>query len=561
MYALLMQKTASDKYLGLYVLTTSVAVCLFVTPFNSLDPVSLPKLSLLVVLSFIAAGFAFSNIEFFKTKKNRLTISIIGLFIIQLFLVFLLDHGDFSFKFYGTFGRNTGFVAYLSLAFLLLASSVSASREMLKRYVVAILGSGTVLATYGVAQSKGQDFYQFENVYATNVFGTFGNPNFQSAFMGIMAPVALTLVLYSKIKVFFKTGLLLLMLLALYNISLSSEQGYLNFAFGFGFATIIFLFKSKRQILGWITVVLTGAAVLLIGLGIFNLGPLSDLIYKSSLQARSFYWQAAARMMLDHPFFGVGMDSYGDAYFRSRTSQIASVNVAISADSAHNIPLDIGASGGFPLLIAYMSIIVLASISIFKVIMRQADFDVVFTTIVAAWLAYQAQSLISINQLGLGVWGWSLTGLIIGYELNTRTEYREVIRKPARLGIPKSQKISALAVVLTFLATSAGIAIAVPPYVAANEFYKALQSGNPTIIQQSAYLKPYDRMRFLYVAQALQENKFEADAIDVLRDATKIYPDGIDLWRRWAGIPSASQSDVARAKSEIKRLDPFNPNL
>ena len=556
-----MQKTASDKYLGLYVLTTSVAVCLFVTPFNSLDPVSLPKLSLLVVLSFIAAGFAFSNIEFFKTKKNRLTISIIGLFIFQLFLVFLLDHGDFSFKFYGTFGRNTGFVAYLSLAFLLLASSVSASREMLKRYVVAILGSGTVLATYGVAQSKGQDFYQFENVYATNVFGTFGNPNFQSAFMGIMAAVALTLVLYSKIKVFFKTGLLLLMLLALYNISLSSEQGYLNFAFGFGFATIIFLFKSKKQFLGWITLVLTGAAALLIGLGIFNLGPLSDLIYKSSLQARSFYWQAAARMMLDHPFFGVGMDSYGDAYFRSRTSQIASVNVGITADSAHSIPLDIGASGGFPLLIAYMSIIVLASISIFKVIKRQAEFDVVFTTIVAAWLAYEAQSLISINQLGLGVWGWSLTGLIIGYELNTRTESGEVIRKPARLGIPKSQKISALAVVVTFVATSAGIAIAVPPYVAANEFYKALQSGNPTIIQQSAYLKPYDRMRFLYVAQALQENKFEADAIDILRDATKIYPDGIDLWRRWAGIPSASESDVARAKSEIKRLDPFNPNL
>ena len=561
MYALLMQKKASDKYLGLYVLTTSVAVCLLVTPFNSLDPVSLPKLSLLIVLSFIAAGFAFSNIEFFKTKKNRLTISIVGFFVAQLFLVFLLDNQDFSFKFYGTFGRNTGFVAYLSLAFLLLASSVSASREMLKRYAIAILGSGTVLATYGVAQSQGQDFYQFENVYATNVFGTFGNPNFQSAFMGIMAAVALTLFLYSKIKVFFKASLLSLMLLALYNISLSSEQGYLNFAFGFGFATIIFLFKSKRQILGWIIVVLTGAAALLIGLGIFNLGPLSDLIYKSSLQARSFYWQAAARMMLDHPFFGVGMDSYGDAYFRSRTSQIASVNVTITADSAHNIPLDIGASGGFPLLIAYMSIIVLASISIFKVIMRQAEFDVVFTTIVAAWLAYQAQSLISINQLGLGVWGWSLTGLIIGYELNTRTESGEAIRRPAPLGTLKSQKISALAVVSTFVATSAGIAIALPPYVAANKFYKALQSGNPTIIQQSGYLKPYDRMRFLYVAQALQENNFESDAIIVLRDATAIYPDSIDLWRRWAGIPSASPSDIARAKAEMKRLDPYNPDL
>ena len=561
MYALLMQKGAIDKYLGLYVLTTSVAVCLVVTPFNSLDPVSLPKLSLLIVLSFIAAGFAFSNIEFFKTKKNRLTISIIGLFVAQLILVFLLDSKDFSFKFYGTFGRNTGFVAYLSLAFLLLASSVSASREMLKRYAIAILGSGAVLAIYGVSQSRGQDFYQFENVYATNVFGTFGNPNFQSAFMGIMAAVALTLVLYSKIKVSFKAGLLLLILLAVYNISLSSEQGYLNFAAGGAFATIIFLFKTKRHVLGWIIVVFTGAAAFFIALGIFNIGPLGEVIYKSSLQARSFYWQAAARMMLDHPFFGVGMDSYGDAYFRSRTSQIASVNVAITADSAHNIPLDIGASGGFPLLIVYMSIIALASISIFKVFKRPDEFDVVFTAIVAAWIAYQAQSLISINQLGLGVWGWSLTGLIIGYELNTRTESGEAIRRPVRLGILNSQKISALAVVLTFVATSAGIAIAVPPYVAANRFYKALQSGNPTVIQQSAYLKPYDRMRFLYVAQALQENKFESDAINVLRDATKIYPDAIDLWRRWASIPSATPADIARANAEIRRLDPFNPSL
>jgi hypothetical protein len=292
-----------------------------------------------------------------------------------------------------------------------------------------------------------------------------------------------------------------------------------------------------------------------------QIGPLEKYLYKGSVSVRGYYWRAAAKMMFEHPFFGVGMDSYGDAYFRSRTSQIASFGGGISADSAHNIPLDIGASGGFPLLFAYMSIIALASISIFKVIKRQDVFDVVFTAIVAAWVAYQAQSLISINQLGLGVWGWSLTGLIIGYELNTRTESGEAIRRPARPGVPKSQKISALAVVLTFVATSAGIAIAVPPYVAANRFYKALQSGNPTVIQQSAYLKPYDRMRFLYVAQALQENKFESDAINVLRDAAKIYPDSIDLWRRWASIPSATPADIARANAEIRRLDPFNPSL
>jgi hypothetical protein len=199
--------------------------------------------------------------------------------------------------------------------------------------------------------------------------------------------------------------------------------------------------------------------------------------------------------------------------------------------------------------------------SIVRVIKRQTEFDVVFTAIVAAWVAYQVQSFISINQLGLGVWGWSLSGLIIGYELNTRPDSVEITRKSVRPGNLKAQKISALAIVFTFVAISSGIAIAAPPYVAANKFYKALQSGDPSIIQQSAYLKPYDRMRFIYVAQALQENKFESGAINVLRDATAIYPDTIELWRRWAGIASASPNDVTRAKAEMKRLDPFNPDL
>ena len=190
-----MDSRASDRYLGMYVLLASAAVCLFIAPFNSIDPVNLPKLCLLVVLSFIAVGFAFSKTEFFKHKRNRLILLIIGLFILQLILVFLVDERDFSLKFYGTNGRNTGFIAYLSLSFLLLASLISSSKALLKRYVIALLGSGAVLALYGIAQSKGYDFYEFDLGIGTKTFGSFGNSNFQSAYMGITAAAALTLII------------------------------------------------------------------------------------------------------------------------------------------------------------------------------------------------------------------------------------------------------------------------------------------------------------------------------------------------------------------------------
>ena len=561
MYALVMGKTANNRYLGLYVLMTSVAVSLLVTPFNSIDPVSLPKLCILIVLSFIAAGFVFSDVEFFRNRKNRSVIVIVGLFLVQLFLVLFIDSRDFAYKFYGTFGRNTGFAAYLSLIFLLMASTVSATRLLLRRYVITILSFGSFLAIYGILQSKGIDFYQFENVYGTNVFGTFGNPNFHSAFMGIAAAASLTVVLYSRIRLSYKAGLMVLVLISIYNISLSSQQGYLNLGLGVASATVIYLLKSRKPILGWLSVGLTIFGVFLISLGILNVGPLAELIYKSSLQARGFYWRAASRMILEHPFFGVGMDGFGDHYLRSRTSEIAQVNVSITSDSAHNIPLDIGSSGGVPLLFAYLAIIVLVFISIARILKRNLEFDVVFTAVIAAWVAYQAQSLISINQLGLGVWGWSLSGLIIGYELNTRTEETVLHDKPKGRNRLANEKISPLAVLLVFITTIIGIGIALPPAIAADKFYNALQSGNPKIIESAAYLKPNDRKRYLYVAQALQENKFEPEAIKVLRDAAKIYPDSIDLWRRWVGIPSATPTDVARAKAEIKRLDPYAPDL
>jgi len=556
-----MKVSVLHKILGLFVLLSTVAVSLIVAPFASLDPVNLPKLFLLVIVGFIAAGLTFTNFEFFKAKNNRPALLIIALFVIQLLLVFSVDNRIFPQKFYGNYGRNTGTLAYLCLSFLFLASLISASKELLKKYVSAITASGVVLSLYGLAQSKGHDFYQFDNAYGTNVFGTFGNPNFHSAFMGITASTAFTIVLFSRIKLPYKVGLFFLVSLAMYNVSLSSQQGYLNFSAGVASVILLILFKRRKYILSGIVFVGIGIGSLVVILGIFNSGPLGDLINKSSLTARGFYWRAAVKMMLEHPFFGVGMDGFGDAYLRSRTLEIAQSNLSISSDSAHNIALDIGSNGGFPLFFAYMAIIVLVLVSVVRVVKRESELDVFFIAIFSAWIAYEAQSVISINQLGLGVWGWSLSGLIIGYELNTRQKnivIRNKFDTPEKVSVQKFSKLSAFLVIIL---GGAGFAIATPPYLAAGKFYRALQSGDANIIQPAAYLKPYDRARFLFVIQILQENKLEGRAIRVLMDASKIYPDSYEIWRRWSNIPSASAGAIARAKAEMKRLDPYNPNL
>jgi O-antigen ligase len=555
-----MESKADQRYLGFYVLGTSIAVSLFISPGNSIDPMNLPKLVLLSILGFLAGGFAFARVDFFKNRKSRPFLVLTSLFLFQLLVVFLVDNRDFAFKFYGTSSRNTGTLAYTALALLMLAGTVSASRRVLQRYSVSLVVVGFLLSFYGILQSRGVDFYEFNNAYATNVFGTFGNPNFQSAFMGITGTVALTWVCFSRAKLVIKLGLIVFVGMAVYNIVKSSEQGYLTLLAGFTSAIVIFLLSIKQRILGYSVLGFGGMAGLLVLVGIFNKGPLAEVIYKSSLQARSFYWEAAIRMTIDHPLFGVGMDGFGDWYRRSRTQEIADFNVGITADTAHNIPLDIGSGGGIPLLLVYFALLGLALISIIRILKRTTSFDLVFTSVAAAWFAYQAQSLISINQIGIGVWGWSLTGLLIGYELHTRSPEKDS-QSMVHRKVFKKQQISALAVVTSFIFGGLGLAAAIPPYSAAGKFYKALQSGDAEVIQPAAYLQPNDRARYLYVARIMIDNKLDDRAIKVLSDALLIYPDSFDVWQTWLSIPTATPDQIARAKSEMRRLDPYNKNI
>jgi len=555
-----MKARADAKYLGVYVLLTSVAVCLLVAPFNSVDATNLPKLCLLIILSFVAAGFTFSQVEFFKAKKNRPILLVYSFFILQLLIVFFIDEREFSSKFYGIYGRNTGFAAYLSLCFLLIASTVSASRMLLRRYLMAIIFCGAVLSIYGIVQSTGHDFYEFYLGIGTKVFGSFGNSNFQSGFMGMVAAVSGSLILFSRIKFIYRALLVSILVMAIYNISLSSQQGYINFVFGLAATIVIYFFKTGKRVFAWI--MLSGSIIgsLLLILGILNKGPLADIIFKSSLQARAFYWRAAFDMIINHPLLGVGMDGYGDWYRRARPNDYLTTGFVAVSDSAHSISLDIGAGGGLPLFLAYVAVNVLTLTTLVKTLKRTREFDVVFTTIVAVWVAYQAQALISINQLGLGVWGWTLSGLIIGYDLNSSSENAADNQKHTARTKTSIKKISGLAVVMVFISTGIGIAIAAPPYAAASKFYKALQSGDAEIIQPAAYLKPYDRNRFIYVAQILAENKLEKRAITVLRDASEIYPDSYEIWSLWAGLTPATPHEVTKAKAEMKRLDPLNPD-
>lgn len=556
-----MKYSAFNKHLGFLIQFSAVFITLLVTPFTTNDPYNLPKLSALIVLSFSCLGFVLTRVRILTVRAYRVYFLVILAFIMQLIIVLVTDDRTLAIKLYGTSFRNTGFLAYLSLTLLLLAALLVSDLKNISNFLRSLIIVGGLLTLYGIAQSLKWEFYNFKSYYSSNVFGTFGNPNFQSAFMGIIAALAMTLATFSAFRFYFRTMLFILTILALYVISFSSQQGYISFIAGFAAAVIMYLFKKQRVALGWAIFGVFGTATIVFGLGLYNKGPLAEIVYQSSVQARTFFWRAAIQMMMEHPFNGVGMDGFGDWYRRSRTEEIAKFNSGIVSTAAHSIPLDVGSNGGVPLFVLYVSILGLAVLSIIRLLVRKSEFDPMFAALVAAWVAYEVQTLISINQLGLGVWGWLLTGFIIGYEINTR----EPAPFENKVAGKKSESISSNlpggALLVVLMMSGIGFAIALPLYLSAAKFFNAVQSGDVRIIQSAAYLQPYDRSRFLYVASIFTQNDLEFRAIKILRDASEIYPDSFEIWQQWSTIDSASPADIAHAKAEMKRLDPHNPNL
>jgi hypothetical protein len=296
--------------------------------------------------------------------------------------------------------------------------------------------------------------------------------------------------------------------------------------------------------------------------GTLNKGPLASLLYKDSVTYRGDYWRAGWKMTLDNPIFGVGLDSYGDWYRRSRTIEATlRRGPDVTSNAAHNVFLDISAYGGFPLLLIYTALMVLVVVSSIKVIKRSQGFNAGFVGLLAAWVAFQAQSIISINQIGLALWGWILSGLIIGYEINTRTGNVVVEEKKKGKTGTKAVQASPATTLSVFIGLIVGVLVGMPPYLASAKFRGALESGNATVIQAAAYIWPTDPARMIQVAMALNENKLNDQGLQVAVDATERFPDNYVVWATLNSMTMATEAQRGQALTQMKRLDPLNPTL
>lgn len=544
---------------------TALLATLAITPWASYDPINVPKLAVIAIGGFVAFGGLLSSHRSFLDRRYR-SIQIFGLaFTVDLILVFLVSGTNPAQEFFGTFGRATGLVAYLSLCFLLLSAVFAASTQVVIRFVWVLLIAGGLSIGYGVIQVFGTDPIKWVNQYSP-VIGFLGNPNFQSSFVGLSGVLAVSMLMSQGLKLAARLGYLVYVLLALYVIKeTNSQQGFLVFAGGAAIVGLIWIAKSKLKFLTIPSLISGAIGFVFVTLGTLNSGPLAGLLYKDSVTYRGDYWRAGWKMTLEHPFFGVGLDSFGDWYRRARTIEATlRRGPEITSNAAHNVLIDFSANGGFPLVIIYLFMMTLVIFAAVRLIKRSNGFDPIVAGLVAVWIAYHAQSIISLNQLGLAVWGWIISGLIIGYEINTRednTQGNLAIKKGKNSSKSIENQVVPKTLIGMFIGLLVGLLIGLPPLIASSKFKSALESGDARVVQQAAYIWPLEPIRMGQVAAALQQNKLEPEGLKIATEAVAKFPDEYGLWALLAGMPNATAEQKAQALTQMKRLDPLNPTL
>jgi O-antigen ligase len=552
-----------EKTISLFLFVGVPFATLFLVTDSVTDPVNVTKLFAAgcVAVGVFSIAIVYGIKELWATSKALVIAS--ALFILAGLNSLLNSAGPTTQNLYGVFGRQTGFITYLLLTMVAMATVLLRSQKSFDRIVWALLFSGAVNVVYCAWALAFGDFIKWNNPYG-NILGLFGNPDFISAFLGMFIAGTIGYAFSAKHSWLYRGGFIALSLIALYEIKKSHAiQGLV--VTGAGLAIVGFYLvraKTKGSLLTAIYVASVGVLGAFALGGALQKGPLASLIYKTSVSLRGQYWNAGISMGKNHPWTGVGMDTYGDWYRRARSEYAATVlpGPKTITNAAHNVVVDIFAYGGFPLLLSYLTILVIGAWAVIRVTIRQREFDGTFVALTAVWATYNLQSVISINQIGLAIWGWVSVGALIAYEYATRP--RPEMNDKARPSKQKDlifspQLVGGIGVVI-------GALIAVPPMAADTKWRSALKSQNVQQVEAAlvpSYLNPNDSSRLAGAVLMFENSKLFDQAYKTAKQGIEFNPNYFDAWRVLYAVSKSSAAEKAEALKNMKRLDPLNPDV
>jgi len=517
------------------------------TPNIHKDALIVPKVVVLFCGTLFLLPYIRSLVNLNKRYKFIKFLGLIlTLMLVQMIISMALSNSPIEQQIFGRTGRGLGIITWGAILILCLLSATSINQVSSKKLLSGLGLSGAFALIYSIFQSYGLDFFPWDSK-TNGVIGTLGNPNFVSSFSSM---ISLPILVYitsavkaKKTKILVNIFTLIFLIFAIYRAE--STQGYLTVILAFTIFFLIYIwYKNKYIFFGSLLSFVLG--VLFILIGILNSGPLANYLYKVSVQSRGEFWGSAFSVANAHPLFGVGLDSFGDYFLKFRKAAV----VNEYTDSAHNYFLDYAANTGYIFMLLNVFLILLTLLSFLKLQWKLSRFDGFIASLFSSYIVFLAQSLISPISIPLILWGFIISGSIIGLASIEESPIQTFISKPAI----RFNFISLFTLLLGVLV--------IFPYANADRLQlQAMNNGDGDLAIKVAKMYPESVVRYSVLSRALLESGLTAPALDLARSAVVFNPNSPALWALIVINESAPIEERKVAYENLLKLDPINKEL
>ena len=540
---------------------------------NAADPFNTPKL----ILSLIVSGWLFGHL-LDSYRKNPMIFrsqNFLNLFSILFFLgTMLISTLLTDVKITGLIGetqRRNGFLQYVALSIIFLyAARIIDLNYSIRIFKVAIL-TGVILSAYGLMQVFGNDFIKWDNPY-NSMISTVGNPNFAAAILAILSSLSLFGLFIKRIPTLYKVISLLVILMSLLAIVRSeSRQGLLIVFFSCTFyITLFFLAKYRKT--GLLALPFALFLTLLAILGMLQKGPLANLLYKDSVSVRGYYWRAGIEMWQANPLTGIGIDRYGAFFkeFREATYPLR-YGFDLNSTNAHNVVIQLFSTGGIFVGLSYLFLMAVILTSGVRLVMRSTGDDLkVSLSVLSAWIGFQAQSLISIDNIGVSVWGWLLGGAVLGLAQNTSSKNDQGSGIVNNSSNKKLVKINIFQPAVSFITLIPIVIVTLSLSRVESNVLVVKSLANPAISENRNRVFDYaskvltnplaDPSYKLQVSLVMADMGYKEEAFIQIKNLSSGDPRNLDFLRALIFFESENQNveNLIALRNSVSKYDPWN---
>jgi O-antigen ligase len=555
----------------------------FITLFvqtQAYDPFNTPKFSALLVISSLIVMKLFTLTEYKFLMKSKINLFFKGILVTFILsgIISVLSSDNFFIATVGDTQRRNGFLSYLALAIICLAAYELVNFKNSLIIFRVTIATGVIFSFYGLLQTSGRDFIDWNNP-GNAVIGTAGNPNFASALMALFAVTSITsLCVFTKSRFMQGISIACLIMCLIAIIGSDSLQGLVSISIGILFFVSVYVYSNYKKV-GLLLIALSAIVMIFAVAGMLQKGPLTQILYKPSVSVRGYYWEAAIEMLKTHPFTGIGFDHYGYYFKEMRDPRYPlEFGFNLTSTNAHNTFLQMFANGGVLLGSSYLALVVFTLFVGMKLIRNSSSTNrLTAISILTIWIVFQSQSLISIDNIAISVWGWLLTGVIFGLYCES-IPLNEKAQSP-KLKIKLQQPASLFSITAFVLLVVPSIVLAVLLLRVENSLLKvsnylinyASQSDkntviarqlingldqNATIVLNSPFVDPNYKLQVSYNIFDVGD---QAKALEIIKGVSIEFPRNIYAVKALGQLLSIDQvNEKIEARKQLSLLDPWN---